>query len=141
LPGATRSLTTAAQTSSLATVTEFVRAGAHEARLPEARIGELDLLMEEVVVNVCRYAYRDASPGDLTVTYSIPSPGELEVEIADQGIEFNPLSAEPPDVTLSLEQRPIGGLGILLLKTLATSLNYRREDGWNRLKFGISAGS
>jgi len=77
----------------------------------------------------------------VTVTYTVPAPGELRVEVADQGVAFNPLEAEPPDLASSLEARPIGGLGIYLVKSLATSLTYRREQGWNRLTIGISAGS
>ena len=139
--GAPRSLTIAATAASLRAVTEFVRKGALEASLPEARIGELDLLIDELITNVCTHAYPDDIPGVVTVTYSVPAPGELSVEVADQGVEFNPLKAKPPDLTLSLEERPIGGLGIHLVKTLATSLTYRREHGWNRLTFGISADS
>jgi anti-sigma regulatory factor (Ser/Thr protein kinase) len=110
-----------------------------EAKLPDARVNELDLVMEEAIVNVCRYAYPEGKLGMMTVTYSIPAQGGLSVEIADQGIEFNPLSAAPPDLTVNLGERPIGGLGIFLLKTLATSLTWRREDGWNRLTVGVSA--
>lgn len=141
VPGATRSLTIAAKPAPLSAVTEFVRKGALEASLPEARIGELDLLIDELLMNVSIHAYPDDMPGDVTVTYSVPAPGELSVELADQGVEFNPLKTEPPDLTLSLQDRPIGGLGIHLVKTIATSLSYRREQGWNRLTFGISAGS
>jgi anti-sigma regulatory factor (Ser/Thr protein kinase) len=65
----------------------------------------------------------------------------LTVEVADQGAEFNPLTAPPPDLTLDLENRPIGGLGIFLVKTLAPFITYRRESDWNRLTFGISADS
>ena len=120
---------------------DFVRTGALEACLPEARLGELDLVIEEIFVNVCRYAYPDGRQGVVTLAYSVPAPGELRVEVADQGKEFNPLTAAPPDLTLNLECRPIGGLGIVLVKTLAPSLAYRRDSGWNRLTFGISAGS
>ena len=120
---------------------EFVRTGALEASLPEARIGELDLLIEEIFMNVCCHAYPDGRQGVVTLTYSVPAPGELSVEVADQGVEFNPLTAPPPDLTLNLESRPIGGLGIFLVKTLAPSITYRRDRGWNRLTFGISAGS
>lgn len=142
MPGAPRSLTIAAKAASLRAVTEFVHKGALEASLPAARIGELDLLIDELITNVCIHAYpADVLPGVVTVKYSVPAPGELSVEVADQGVEFNPLKAEPPDLTLSLEERPIGGLGIHLVKTLATSLTYRREQGWNRLTFGISADS
>ena len=120
---------------------EFVRTGAAEANLPEGRMGELDLMIEEIFMNVCCHAYPDGRKGVVTLTYSVPEPGELSVEVADQGAEFNPLTAAPPDVTLDLESRPIGGLGIFLVKTLAPSLSYRRDRDWNRLTFGISAGS
>jgi anti-sigma regulatory factor (Ser/Thr protein kinase) len=56
-------------------------------------------------------------------------------------MEFNPLAAAPPDVTLNLEDRPIGGLGIFLVKKLAPRIAYRRDRDWNRLTFALSAGS
>ena len=141
MPGATRSLTLAANTAFLHAGTEFVRTGALEASLPEARIGELDLLIEEIFMNVCWHAYPDGRQGVVTLTYSVPAPGQLSVEVADQGVEFNPLAAPPPDLTLNLESRRIGGLGAFLMKTLASSLAYRRDRDWNRLTFSISAGS
>ncbi len=100
---------------------------------------ELDLLIEEILVNICRYSYPEGAPGTVILTYSIPEPGELSVEVGDQGVEFDPLKASPPDLTLDLAQRPVGGLGIWLLKSLAKSLSYRREQGWNRLRFAVSA--
>jgi serine/threonine-protein kinase RsbW len=132
-------LTLAAKAESIGPATEFVRQGAREANLPESRIGELDLLIEEILMNVARYAYPEGAPGIVTVSYSIPLPGELALEVGDQGVEFDPLTASPPDLTLDLAQRPIGGLGILLLRSFAKSLTYRREQGWNRLRFGIAA--
>jgi anti-sigma regulatory factor (Ser/Thr protein kinase) len=131
----------AAETASLSAFTEFARKGALEAALPEACLGVLDLMIEEVFMNVCCHAYPDGAPGIVTLTYSIPSPGELSVEVGDQGVEFNPLNADPPDLESDLAKLKIGGLGIFLVKTLATSLAYRRDDGWNRLTFGLSAGS
>jgi serine/threonine-protein kinase RsbW len=112
-----------------------------EACLPEATIGELLLVTEELMMNVCTHAYPDNAPGDVTVTYSVALPGELIVEVADQGVEFNPLKTEPPDLRLGLEGRPIGGLGIHLVKSFTRTLSYCREQGWNRLRFGISASS
>jgi anti-sigma regulatory factor (Ser/Thr protein kinase) len=115
--------------------------GAIEASFPEERIGALDLLIEEIFMNVCCHAYPDGVQGTVTLTYSVLGPGELSVEVADQGVAFDPLTAPPPDLTLSLEDRPIGGLGVLLLKTLAPSVAYRRDRDWNRLSFSISAES
>jgi len=139
--GNTCSLELEANTAALHRVVEFVQKGAVEARLPVLRMGELDLLIEEIFMNVCSHAYPGNTPGKVTVTYWVCEPGQLKIEVADQGAEFNPLAAEPPDVTLDLEDRPIGGLGIFLVKALAPSLSYSREDGWNRLTFVISAGS
>jgi serine/threonine-protein kinase RsbW len=131
----------AANTTSLHAAMEFVRTGALEAGLPEGRIGELDLVIEEIFLNVCCHAYSDGRQGVVTLTYSVAAPGELSVEVADQGAEFNPLTAPPPDLTLNLGSRPIGGLGIFLVKTLAPSITYRRDRDWNRLTLRISAGS
>jgi serine/threonine-protein kinase RsbW len=131
----------AANTASLHAAMEFFRTGAVEASLPEGRIGELELLIEEIFMNVCCHAYPDGMQGDVNLTYSIPAPGELSVEVADQGAEFNPLTAAPPDLTLDLESRPIGGLGIFLVKTLSPSASYCRDRDWNRLTFSVSAGS
>ena len=90
-------------------------------------------------MNVFHYGYPPSEPGTVTVTYSVPAPGELLLEVADQGREFNPLDKPMPDLTLDLKDRPIGGLGIFLVKQYAKPLEYRREHGWNRLTFGISA--
>lgn len=141
MPGATRSLTVEAKSASLGAITEFVRTGAREAGLPDSRIGELDLLIEELYMNVCRHAYPNGTPGVVSISYSIQAPGELSLELADQGIEFNPLAADALDITVDLEHRPVGGLGILIVKTLAKSITYRREYGWNRLTLSVSPGS
>jgi len=141
VPDATRSLTLAANAAFLHAAMEFVRTGALEAALAEARVSELDLLIEEIFMNVCCYGYPDGGQGVVTLTYSIPAPGELSVEVADQGAEFNPLTAAAPDLTLNLESRPIGGLGIFIVKALAPSITYRRDRDWNRLTINISGSS
>ncbi len=141
MPAATRSLTLEAKSAFLGAITEFVRTGAQEAGLSESRAGELELMIEELYMNACRHAYPDGAPGMVSVTYSIQTPGELKLEMADQGVEFNPLAADAPDTMLDLEHRPVGGLGILIVKALATSITYRRECGWNRLTLSISSSS
>lgn len=130
----------AAKSASLHAAMEFVRKGALEAKLPEARLDELDLVIEEVFMNVCRYAYPEGVQGIVTLTFSIPAPGELSVEVADQGVEFDPLTASRAPSTLNLESLPPGGWGLVLVKALASSLTYRRDSGWNRLTFRIRCG-
>jgi anti-sigma regulatory factor (Ser/Thr protein kinase) len=100
---------------------------------------ELDLLVEEIFMNIERHSYPEDADGVVSVMYSVPGPGELTVEFGDQGMEFNPLAARPPNLALDLDQRRAGGLGVFLVKEFADSLSYRREHGWNRLTFGISA--
>jgi len=135
----TQSLTLPAKTESLGAVTRFVRDGAREAEVPDARMGELDLVVEEIFMNIARYSYPKDADGVVSVMYSIPAAGELVVEFSDQGIEFNPLAVRPPDLADDLDQRRAGGLGVFLVKEFAGSLSYRREHGWNRLTFGIAA--
>jgi anti-sigma regulatory factor (Ser/Thr protein kinase) len=140
LPDRIQSLTLVAQPGSLQAAQEFARRGAAEAKLPEDRAAQLDLIIEEILMNLSLHAYPDGAPGEVTILYSIPAPGELRLEVADQGREFDPLAAAPPDLTLDIGGRPIGGLGIFLVRSFTDSLSYRREQGWNRLTFAISAG-
>jgi len=140
LPDLVKSLTLAAQPASLSPALAFVREAASEANLPDDRAGQLELVMEEILMNLSRHAFPEGTPGNVTIAYSITAPGVLHLEVADQGREFDPLAATPPDLTLDLAGRPVGGLGIFLIRSFADSLEYRREEGWNRLTFAISAG-
>jgi len=93
---------------------------------------KLRLALEEAVVNVMEYAYPAGIEGDVTIraTYD----GErLQLVISDSGIAFNPTEAADADTTLSAEERPVGGLGILLMRELMDTINYERIDGHNVL--------
>ncbi len=130
-------LTVPAEVSSLARVTEFVRRGALASGLPESEWGKLDLVLEEIVVNVARYAYPPGEPGTAEVGWSVEAPGRLVVQVCDRGIAYNPLEGEPPGFEGELEDRPVGGLGIFLVKNLADSVTYTRSGGCNILTFGF----
>jgi anti-sigma regulatory factor (Ser/Thr protein kinase) len=129
------SLRLPAEMASLGPFTDFVRGGARAAGLAENALGKLDLILEEVVTNVFRHAYPKGEAGIAVVGYSVSSPGSLLVEVRDSGLPFNPLDAPEPDLSLDLEERPIGGLGVFLVKTLAESVAYERRDGENVLSF------
>jgi len=119
---------------------EFVRKGAETANLSADRTDQLELIMEEILMNLSLHAYPEGADGDVVVAYSIPSPGKLCVEVSDRGLEFDPLASAAPDLTLDLAGRPVGGLGIFLIRSFADSLTYRRDHGWNRLSFAVSTG-
>jgi serine/threonine-protein kinase RsbW len=124
-----------AELASLESITEFVRAGARDAAVPEHDFGDLELILEEVVVNVFRYAYPEDQPGTIAVGCSVDPAEGLHVQVRDRGRAYNPLDAPIPDLTLDIEDRPIGGLGVFLVRHLADSVTYRRENGENVLSF------
>ena len=92
----------------------------------------LRLAVEEIVVNVMNYAYPDGKEGEVRI--DARSDGEeLRFIVTDNGIPFDPTEVEMADTTLSVEERPIGGLGIFLARGMADSINYERIDGHNVL--------
>jgi len=94
---------------------------------------KLRLSIEEAVENVVRYAY-DGGIGWLEAGTSLDEDSlVLTIELRDAGTPFNPLEKEDPDVTLSAEDRKIGGLGIFLCKKMMDSIEYRYENGNNVL--------
>ncbi len=99
----------------------------------EALRFKLQLSIEEAVENVVRYAY-EGGIGWLEVGTSLDHDSlVLTVELRDAGVPFNPLEAPDPDVTLSANEREIGGLGIFLCKQMMDTLNYKYEEGNNVL--------
>lgn len=91
------------------------------------------LSIEEAVENVVNYAYQDGI-GWLEASTRLDSDGiTLIIELRDAGNQFNPLDTPDPDITLSAEERPIGGLGIFLCKQMMDSIEYRYEEGKNIL--------
>ena len=129
-----RRLTLPASAGSISTFSEFVRDGAVAAGVAEDELGKLDLVLEEILINVARYAYTPET-GAVEVAYAQAGPGKLLVEIADSGRVFNPLQADPPDLSRGLADRPIGGLGVFLVKSMVDSIAYRREGDRNILSF------
>ena len=94
---------------------------------------QLDLVVEEIFVNIAHYAYAPQT-GSVTITCKVSTePARLTVSFADSGKPFNPLEKPDPDVTLSSEERSIGGLGIFLVKKYMSSVNYDYKDGKNIL--------
>jgi anti-sigma regulatory factor (Ser/Thr protein kinase) len=92
----------------------------------------VSLAIEELVTNCIKYGYRDTAEHVIDIVLSV-TDGALSVEVIDDGQPFNPLDAPPPDLSLALEKRRIGGLGLHLLRELADDVRYERRDGTNRL--------
>ena len=94
---------------------------------------KINLALEELLANVCLYAYYPEQ-GDVEICFDLnEEPKYIEISIIDEGKAFNPLEKEDPDTNLSVENRPIGGLGILLVKKNMDNIEYKYEDNKNIL--------
>ena len=92
----------------------------------------LNLALEEAVVNVMSYAYPSGTTGNVNIE-AMANERRLKFVISDWGTPFDPTAEKAVDTTLSAEERPIGGLGIHLVRQIMDSINYERIDGMNVL--------
>ena len=93
---------------------------------------QMNLAIEEAVVNVMNYAYPRGTKGDVTIE-AISNDMRLKFTIIDSGAPFDPTVQADVDTTLSAQERPIGGLGIHLMRQIMDSINYERVDNFNVL--------
>ena len=91
----------------------------------------INVSVEEVFVNISHYAY-DKPGGSVTVNVEA-APGRAVITFMDTGAPFDPLKKTDPDVSLSAEERPIGGLGIFMAKKMMDTMTYEYKDGQNIL--------
>lgn len=91
------------------------------------------LAMEEFITNVIKYGYDDSEEHLIEVSLRL-SDVELALTFVDGGRPFNPLQVPEPNLELPIEERPIGGLGIYLLRTMADEMTYVREKDKNRVE-------
>jgi anti-anti-sigma factor len=94
---------------------------------------EVRLVIEEAVTNTIRHGYRDGNPHEIILRAAVDG-GRLTLEIEDDAAAFDPLARTLPDLTLPVEEKPIGGLGILLVRTLMDSVEYQRVGNRNLLR-------
>lgn len=98
---------------------------------PMKAMVQITIAVEEIFVNIAHYAYPE---GGGTMTYKIETDiSSAKLTFIDSGVEFDPLSKPDPDVTLSADERPIGGLGIFMVKKSMDDVRYEYVDGKNIL--------
>ena len=110
----------------------FVKQVGESLSIDKALTGKIRLAVEEAVVNVMEYAYPKGSKGEVSIR-AVSNGKRLKFVITDSGIPFNPTKVAATNTMLSVEERPVGGLGILLVRELMDSINYERIDGKNVL--------
>jgi anti-sigma regulatory factor (Ser/Thr protein kinase) len=110
-------------------VTEL-EAFARQVQLPKAALQAADLALEEHLTNVINYGFEDKQIHEILVRLEIQG-NALLVEVFDDGHPFNPLQRPEVDTSIPLDEKPIGGLGVHLMRKFMDELDYRREDGKN----------
>jgi sigma-B regulation protein RsbU (phosphoserine phosphatase) len=110
----------------------FIDSFAEEAGLDFSLTMSLNLAMEEAVVNVMEYAYPEGTQGKVDISASVEGDDVIFV-ISDSGTAFDPTAKADVDVNQEVEDRPIGGLGIHLVRKIMDSVKYERKEGKNIL--------
>ena len=125
--------TFSAKTEALTDVLDFVEKTLESFECPVKIQTAVCVAIEEVFVNIAHYAYPNGD-GDMTLSIIFDEQEKaITFEMSDGGIPFNPLNKPDPDITLSAEDREIGGLGIFITKKTMDSLNYAYENNKNIL--------
>lgn len=115
-------------------VTDFINEQLEEMLCPMKTQMQIDVAVEEIFTNIVNYAY-DGQVGDVEISVDMPEDGRtVVITFKDWGQEYNPLMREDPDISLSADERPIGGLGILLVKKLMDDVTYQFNKNCNILK-------
>jgi anti-sigma regulatory factor (Ser/Thr protein kinase) len=107
--------------------------------LPGTVVYKANLVMEEILTNVVKYAFEDASEHEINVVLSV-TDDDLAIRFEDDGREFDPLAVPPPVEKKSLEEADVGGLGVFLVRKSVSSIEYRRDRSKNILETRISLG-
>ena len=122
-------ITVEAVIDNLEQVTAFVDSRLEALDCPADTQFQIEVAMEELFTNIANYAY---VPGTGSVTIRTEGePRAIALTFIDSGVPYDPLAKEDPDLTLSLEERPIGGLGVYMARQCMDEMTYRREDGKN----------
>lgn len=96
------------------------------------------LILEELLTNVVSYGYDDDAAHDISISLAADASG-LEIIFEDDGKAFDPLAAPKPNIDGSIEERPIGGLGVYLVVSMSDDIAYVRDGNVNRLTMRLNA--
>ena len=118
--------------SEIARLNEFVEEIGNEFSLSPEVVFNLTLVLEEAVVNIINYAYPKEDHESIYLSAKLHNDSIMLV-LTDTGKEFDPTMAPEADITLSADERPIGGLGIFLIRQIMNEVKYERIEGKNVL--------
>ena len=122
-----------AKTENLDTVIDFVNEHLEGVECPMKIQMQIDVAVEEIFVNIANYAY-GTGEGPATVRINVDNQNKIvDITFIDNVVPYDPLAKEDPDITLSAQERQIGGLGIFMVKKSMDDVTYEYRDGHNIL--------
>ncbi len=116
----------------LAKVAVFMEETGDEWNFPMSMVLNLNLVLEEALTNIILYGFESDSIHTIEV-HLIKTGDDLSIEIIDDGKAFDPTNVADPDITLSVENRKVGGLGIFLIRKIMDTVEYKRIANKNNL--------
>jgi anti-sigma regulatory factor (Ser/Thr protein kinase) len=126
------SITCSNRLAEIEKATELIEAFGTAHGLSAEVVFKLNLALDEVVTNIISHAYDDEDEHQIAIRVALDGEG-VAVRVEDDGRAFNPLDAPRPDLGLDLANRPIGGLGVHIVRSVMDALEYRRENDRNIL--------
>lgn len=127
-----RLLTVPGRYDQLEPICKFVTQAAHDAGLSEVETGHCQLAVDEACTNVIEHGYRGEDRGPISVQCDV-APGELVITILDRAARFDPTQVPEPNTRAPLEELPVGGLGLFLMRRVMDAVEFSYEDGGNKL--------
>ena len=127
------SLTINNKVSEISKLNAFVKSATSALNMEKGLASQLKLAVEEAVTNVIDYAYPNGTEGNIDIIIEADE-NRIRFILTDSGAEFDPTGVSKADTTLTVDERPIGGLGVFLVRNLMDSINYERTDGKNVLR-------
>ncbi|MBW8331778.1 MAG: ATP-binding protein [Prolixibacteraceae bacterium] len=121
----------------LSALAEKIEDLAEKWELSQTLAMNINLVIEEAVSNIIFYAFNDNDKHEIGISISLEN-SLLTIKITDDGIPFNPLAQEQPDINLPAEDRPVGGLGIFLISQIMDEMHYARQKNQNILTLNKS---
>jgi anti-sigma regulatory factor (Ser/Thr protein kinase) len=115
-------------------VTEFVKEQMEEYPCPVKTQMQINIAIDELFGNIAHYAYHPETGAATVRVEMIAEPRAVLITFIDRGVPYDPLAQADPDITLSAEERQVGGLGIFMVKKLMDEMTYEYRDGKNILK-------
>jgi anti-sigma regulatory factor (Ser/Thr protein kinase) len=125
-----------AELSELAPASERIRSFLSEHGIDKDALFAIDMVIEEIATNSIKYGFNGMQKGIITMEAAATAT-HAELVIEDDGRAFNPTEAPDPDVNRPLEEMPIGGLGIHLVRALTDDFDYQRVNDCNRVRVSV----